>query len=98
MGHVAVVYKRLPAWQVFVLSVIVGGGTLAFVIGIAGGIAGIYLYDRGSNKGNDLAVGPIALHAVSTFVFVIVFLGTQTAQRNFWRTPLFTCCAVSPRQ
>jgi hypothetical protein len=58
----------MPTWQVVILS-----GGVAFIIGFMGGLCGIYLYDRGRSKGNDLAVFLIGMHAIGTLVFVIVF-------------------------
>jgi len=60
---------------------------------------GIYLYDRGTSKGNDLAVGMIGLLAVGTFVFVTVFAWLSKVHHKIsWRTPAFTlalCLALA---
>jgi hypothetical protein len=75
----------LPTWQVIVLS-----AGLAFIIGFMGGLGGIYLYDRGRSKGNDLAVFLIGLHAIGTLVFVIVFSWLRHFRREITgRTPEF---------
>ena len=41
--------------------------------GVLGAAAAVFLYDRGTSKGNDLAVALIGLHAVGTFAFVVLF-------------------------
>jgi hypothetical protein len=75
----------LPTWQVVVLS-----GGLAFIIGFMGGLGGVYFYDRGRSKGNDLAVFLIGLHAIGTLVFVIVFSWLGYIRREIsGRTPAF---------
>jgi hypothetical protein len=72
MGRLTKAYRRLPTWPTFILSAIIAW-LLAFVLGLAGSIAGMYLYDRAQSKGDDFAVGLIGLHAVGSFVFIFVF-------------------------
>jgi hypothetical protein len=75
----------LPTWQVVVVS-----AGLAFIIGFMSGLGGVYLFDRGRSKGNDLAVFLIGLHAVGTLVFVIVFSWLCHVRREIsGRTPAF---------
>jgi hypothetical protein len=82
-------WGRIQATSAFVLSAIVAG-VFAFVAGVAGGVIGIYLYDRGMSKGNDLAVGMIGALASGTFVFVTVFAWQSNKRHKIsWRTPAF---------
>jgi hypothetical protein len=77
-------------WMAFILSAIIAW-LLAFVVGLAGGIAGMYLYDRAQSKGDDFAVGLIGLHAVGTFVFIFVFSWLRKLHQEIsWRTPAFS--------
>jgi hypothetical protein len=48
--------------------VAIGAGTL-------GGLAFVYLYDRGRSKGTDFAVFLVGVHALQTCAFVMMFLG-----------------------
>jgi hypothetical protein len=90
MGRLTKAYRRLPTWPTFILSAIIAW-LLAFVLGLAGGFAGMYLYDRAQSKGDDFAVGLIGLHAVGTFVFIFVFSCLRNVhQRISWRTPAFS--------
>jgi hypothetical protein len=97
MTRVVETYRRIPVAVAFVLSAIVAGA-LAILAGVAGGMFGIYLYDRGMSKGNDLAVGMTGLSAVGTFVFVTAFAWlTKLHHKISWRTPAFAlafCLAV----
>jgi uncharacterized membrane protein YfcA len=89
---------RIRAASAFVLSAIVAG-VFAFVAGVAGGVIGIYLYDRGTSKGNDVAVGMIGALAAGTFVFVTVFAWESNKHHKIsWRTPAFAlvpCLALA---
>lgn len=61
----------------------------ALVAGIGGAVAGVYLYDRGTSKGNDLAVALIGLHSLGTFVFVTVFTFLLCRKRSCsWKIPI----------
>lgn len=84
----------LPTSQVIVLSV-----GLAFIIGFMGSLGGVYVYDHGMSKGNDLAVFLIGLHAIGTLVFVIVFSWLRHVRREMsGRTPalaLLFCMSLS---
>lgn len=80
-------WGRIRAGNAFVLSAMVAG-VFAFVAGVAGGVIGIYLYDRGMSKGNDVAVGIIGALAAGTFVFVTVFAWERNKHHKItWRTP-----------
>lgn len=73
--------------DVTALDLFPGVGVVASIAGTAGSIAGIYLFDRGMSRGDDLAVGLIGLCAVGTFVFVIVFCGLCKLHNAIsWRT------------
>jgi uncharacterized membrane protein len=89
---------RIRAASAFVLSVIVAG-VFAFVASVVGGVTGIYLYDRGTSKGNDVAVGMIGALAAGTFVFVTVFAWERNKNHQIsWRTPAFAlvpCLALA---
>ncbi len=83
-------YRRIPSAGAVVLSAIVAG-ILALLAAVAGAITGIYIYDRGMSKGDDLAVGMIGLFAVGTFVFVIAFAWLNKLHHNIsLRTPVLT--------
>ncbi len=80
-------YRRIPTAAAFVLSTI-RAAALGFLAAVAGAIAGIYLYDRGMSKGNDVAVGMAGLFAVGTFVFVTAFSRFVSLHHKIsWRTP-----------
>ena len=96
MGRVVEKYRRIPFVVASVLSVIIAGA-LSIVAGTAGAVAGIYLYDRGMSKGDDLAVGLTGLLATGTFVFVTMFAWLSTLHHKIsWRTPAsaLTFCLV----
>ncbi len=71
----------------------------ALVASVPGGVLGIYLYDRGMSKGNDIAVGMIGALAAGTFVFVTVFAWLNNKHHKIgWRTPaiaLIPCFALA---
>jgi hypothetical protein len=86
--------RRLPTPFAFILvafaSLIVA--TLAGAVGV---IAAVYLYDRASSKGNDLAVSLISFHAAGTFTFVTVFTLLCSRRGNVsWWCPItaFAVC------
>ncbi len=89
---------RIQASSAFVLAAFVAG-VFAFVAAVAGGVIGIYLYDRGMSKGNDVAVGMIGALASGTFVFVTFFTWASNAHHKIsWRTPAFAlvpCLALA---
>ena len=89
---------RIQAASAFVFSAI-AAAVSAFVVGVAGGVVGIYLYDRGTSKGNDVAVGMIGALASGTFVFVTVFAWQESKHHKIsWRTPAFAlgpCLALA---
>jgi hypothetical protein len=84
----------LPTSQVILLSV-----GIAFIIGFMGSLGGVYLYDRGMSKGNDLAVQLIGFHAIGTLIFVIVFSWLRHVGREIsGRTPalaLLFCMSIA---
>ena len=83
-------YRRLPLWLAFMLAG-VNAGVLALITGFAGGIAGMYLYDRAQSKGDDFAVGLSGFYAVETFVFVVVFSWLSKLHHEISsRTPAYT--------
>jgi hypothetical protein len=72
--------KRLPTTIRFIGQIflsLVG----AIGIGILAAVIAVYLYDRGTSKGNDVAVALIGLHAVGTFSFpvLLTFLSSRTS-------------------
>jgi hypothetical protein len=77
--------RRLPAPLAFIL-VAFASLIVATLAGVAGASAGVYLYDRGTTKGNDLAVFLIGLHAAGTFTFVTVFtlLCSRRGNPSWW--------------
>ena len=89
MSRIIEMYRRVPdGWALMLAATI--SWVLAAIAGIAGGIAGVYLYDRGNSKGDDLAVLYIGLLAVSTFTFVVLFTWLQTLHHKISsRTPMF---------
>jgi hypothetical protein len=64
--------RRLPT-AVALIFVAFASLIVATLAGVAGASAGVYLYDRGTTKGNDLAVFLIGLHTAGTFTFVTLF-------------------------
>ena len=75
----------LSTWQVIGVSL-----AIAFFIGFMGSMVGTYLYDRDMSRGNDLAVSLIGLHAIGTFVFVLVLSWLRHLHNKIsWRTPAF---------
>jgi len=91
-------YRGVPDGWAFALAAIVSW-FLAFIVGVAGAFAGVYLYDRGDSKGDDIAVFASGLLAVTTFVLVVLFPWLRRLRKEIsWRTPLFAwlfCLAVS---
>jgi len=86
--------RRLPTPLAFILVALLSF-LIASVAAVLGAIAGIYLYDRGTSKGNDLAVALIGLHAVGTFAFVVVFTFLWGRRRSAsWKVPVgsFAAC------
>ena len=98
MKRVVETYRHIPIVSAIVLSAIIAA-VFGFLAGLVGAIAGIYLYDRGMSKGNDVAVGMTGLLAVGTFVFVTLFAWLSKLHHKIsWRTPAFTlafCVAVA---
>ena len=89
MIRIIEMYRKVPGGWAFTLAATISW-VLAAIAGIAGGIAGVYLYDRGNSKGDDLAVLYIGLLAVSTFTFVVLFTWLQTLHHKISsRTPMF---------
>jgi hypothetical protein len=89
MGRIIETYRRVPEGWAFALAAIVSWG-LAAIAGIAGGVAGMYLYDRGMSKGDDLAVLTSGLLAVGTLAFVVLFTWLRKLHHAISsRTPLF---------
>ena len=78
--------KPLPTPVAFILiaaaSVLAAG-----ITGIAGAAITVYLYDRGTSKGNDLAVALIGLHAFGSFAFVILFTLLWAKRSISWKIP-----------
>ena len=91
-------YCGAPDGWAFALAAIVSW-FLAVIAGVAGAFAGVYLYDRGDSKGDDIAVFASGLLAVSTFVIVVLFPWLRRLRKEIsWRTPFFAwlfCLAVS---
>jgi len=84
MPRAADVY-RLPTWQVIGASL-----AIAFIAGFIGSMGGVYLYDRAMSRGNDVAVSLIGIHAIGTFVFVLVLSWLRHLHNEIaWRTPAF---------
>lgn len=98
-GDVAM--NRVPASAALILVIVtLAALVLAIVAGAVGAVAAVYLYDRGTSKGNDLAVALVGFHAMGTFAFVNVFTLLWSRKRNIsWRTPaacLVAClCALA---
>jgi len=90
MFRIIETYRSVPDRWAFVLAAI-PSFILAAMAGIAGGFAGMYFYDRGNSKGDDVAVLAIGLLAVGTFTFVIVFSWLRALHHKISsRTPWFT--------
>jgi hypothetical protein len=86
--------KRFPTPLAFV-TIALSSLLVASVAAVMGALAGVYLYDRGTSKGNDLAVALICFHAVGTFTFVTVFTLLWCRRGNpSWKAPVagFTAC------
>ncbi len=86
--------RRLPTPLAFIL-VAFASLIVAALAGVAGASAGVYLYDRGTTKGNDLAVFLIGLHAAGTFTFAVVFTLLWSRRGNVsWWCPItaFAAC------
>jgi hypothetical protein len=94
MGRGDDAMRQLPTPVAFIL-VALASLLLAGVAAVIGAFAGVYLYDRGTSKGNDLAVALIAFHAVGTFAFVTMFklLWCRRGQPS-WKIPVgsFAVC------
>lgn len=85
--------NRLPtALRLFVQALLSLLG--AIITGILGAVAAVYLYDRGTSKGDDLAVALIGFHAVGTFTFtsLLTFLGTRSGNAS-WKIPVVSLAA-----
>lgn len=86
-------YRQIPGG----LAPIVAGFAsfaLSVICGVLGGIAGTYLYDRGTSKGDDFAVGMGGLFSVGTFTFVVAFTRLQKVHHPISSsTTLFAFCA-----
>jgi hypothetical protein len=86
--------RRLSAPLAFIL-IALASLIVAVLAGAAAVIAAVYLYDRATSKGNDLAVSLIALHAAGTFTFVTVFTLLWSRRWNVsWWCPItaFAAC------
>jgi len=89
MSRIIEAYRRIPTWSAFALAAIISC-VLAAITGVTGGIAGVFLYDRGNSKGNDLAVLASGVLSVGTFTFVFLFTWMRKLHREISsRTPLF---------
>src|ERR1700686_4872849 len=87
MSRILELYRRAPDWSAFMLAATVSS-VLAVVTGIAGAVAGVYLYDRGRSKGDDLAVLIIGVLAVGAFAFVVLLTWLRTLHHKISsRTP-----------
>jgi hypothetical protein len=87
MSRILELYRRAPDWSAFMLAATVSS-VLAVVTGIAGGFAGVYLYDRGRSKGDDFAVLIIGVLAVGAFAFVVLLTWLRTLHHKISsRTP-----------
>lgn len=84
--------NRLPALRLFALALLSLLGAIA--MGILGAVVAVYLYDRGTSKGNDLAVSMIGFHAVGTFTFtsLLTFLWTRSGNVS-WKIPVSSLAA-----
>ena len=86
--------RRFPAPLAFIL-VGLASVIIATLAGAVGAVAAVYLYDRGTSKGNDLAVSLIGFHAAGTFTFVTVFTLLWARRGNTpWWCPIaaFAAC------
>jgi O-antigen/teichoic acid export membrane protein len=91
-------YRTLPARTTSIFAAILALA-LATVWGFLAAYAAMYLYDRGTSKGDDAAVALGGLFAVGTFTFVVVFTWLQKAHHTISsRTSLFAfyACLVLP--
>jgi hypothetical protein len=78
--------KPLPTPAAFIV-VAVASVLAAGVTGIAGAAISVYLYDRGTSKGNDLAVAVIGLHAFGSFALVVLFTLLWSKRSASWKIP-----------
>ena len=86
-------YRRRSSGSALVLASL-ASSALAFVTGLLGGVAGMFLYDRANSKGDDFAVGLGGFFAVGTFTFVVFFTWLQKLHHPISsRTPLFALYA-----
>jgi hypothetical protein len=82
-------YRGIPPAVAFVVAAMLSF-VLAVISGILGGLAAMYLYDRGNSKGDDFAIALGGLFAVGTLTFVVVFTWLQKIHHPISsRTPLF---------
>jgi hypothetical protein len=82
-------FQRLPNLVAVAIAAL-PAIALSLVTGLAAAFVGIYLYDSGRSKGDDLAVGISVFCAVGTFVFVTTLSGLATLHHKIdWRTPEF---------
>jgi hypothetical protein len=82
-------YRRLPDELALAVAAILSWG-LAAVAGTAAGFVGVYLYDRGNSKGDDLAAFISGVLAVGTFASVVLFTGLRQLHHKISKqTPLF---------
>jgi hypothetical protein len=91
-------YRGIPRGLAPIVGAVASFG-LSVICGILGGIAGMYLYDRGKSKGDDFAVGMGGLFAVGTFTFVVVFTRLQKVHHPISpNTSLFAlyACLIFP--
>lgn len=91
-------YRTLPARATSIFAAI-AALALATVCGILAAYTAMYLYDRGTSKGDDGAVALGGLFAVGTFTFVVVFTWLQKAHHTISsRTSLFAfyACLLLP--
>jgi len=91
-------YRRMPPGLAFV-AVSVVSSVLAVISGFLGGLAAIYLYDRGTSRGDDFAVFLGGLFSVGTCIFVLVFTRLQKVRHSVSsRTSVFAfyACLVLP--
>ncbi len=88
MSRLIEAYRRLPVSAALLFSA-VSSGFLGLLVGIAGAISAVYVYDRGMSKGDDLAVAIAGLLAAGTFTFVTMFTWMRKLHHAItWRTPV----------